>query len=403
MKKNGDEIRISTSNTTLRAIGFVIALVVAVAAFSFGIASIGNKEPGYYDIEATASESAERYALGFTLTLYFDGESNAIKEQMSRAQEVYSTALLRAYMLLDTDNTYDGVVNLATLNASLGQRVEVGDELLAVLTDAWEKTQQGRGYHLFAGALVHEWESILTLADAVEYDPLRNTDSAARIHSVYERTMQPNVFDLVVEGNTVCLSVAQDYLAFLNENEYAAAVVDTNLLHDAYLLAIVRDALEAQGFTNGYLVSDSGLTVSLSAHSGNGAYCFYSLIGDEPTQTATVTMQPGSAASLLRSFPLVEDEFMYYSVGDVHRSSVAALGNDASATVLQSCLAVHEDVVQAAYDALAMMLTDERVTPNTTAAALDSTVVYAIWSADMLYANSAAVLPAEGVSMMRVD
>lgn len=402
MRNNGDEIRISTSHTTLRAIGFVIALVVAVCAFSFGIASIGNKEPGYYDVEATANEQAERYALGFTLTLYFDGESNAIKEQMARAQEVYSAALLRAYMLLDTENTYDGVVNLATLNASLGQRVQVSDELCAVLADAWNKTQQGRGYSLVAGALIREWESILTLSDAAEYDPLRNADSAARIHAVYERTVQPGVFDLTIEGNTVCLRVAQDYLAFLQENEYDGGVLNTNLLHDAYLLSIVRDALEAEGFADGYLTADSGITVALSAHRGSGAYCFYSTVDDEAAQTATVAIRPATAASLLRSFPLEEGEFMYYSVGDVHRSSVAALGSDASATLLQSCLAVHDDVVQAAYDALTMMLTDEQATPNDTAAEAESTLVYAVWSADMLYANSADVLPSDGVSIMRV-
>lgn len=401
MRKNGDEIKISTSNTTLRTVGFVIALVVAVCAFSYGIASIGQKDPGYYEIEAPAAEEAARYADGVVFTCYFDGESNQIKKRMARAQEVYGEALLRAYKLLDPVNTYDGCVNLATLNASLGQSVQVSEELLSVLTDAWDKTQQGRGYSLFAGALTREWEGILTLGDAAEYDPLRNADSAARIRAVSERTVQPGAFDLAVDGSSVCLSVSPDILAFLQENEYDGGVVNTGLLHDAYMLTIVRAALEQQGFTNGYLTTESGLTVALSAY-GDGAYCFYSLVEGETVQSATAAVQPGSAASLLRSFPLAEGEFMYYSVDGVPRSVISTLTDGTVNPLLQSCLTLRGDgdAVQAVYDSLTLLLQSEQSGLEAAMASLAGTgAVYAAWGEVCLHANSADFTPAEGVQL----
>lgn len=402
MRKNGDEIRISTKNTTLRAIGFVLALVVAVGAFSYGIASIGQKDPGYYEVEAPTDPELTRYASGFTLTCYFGGENDQIKKQMALAQEVYGEALLRAYKLLDPVNTYDGYVNLATLNASLGQSVQVSEELLSVLTDAWQRTQQGEGYSLFAGPLVREWESILTLGDAAVYDPLRNADSAARIRAVYERTVQPDAFSLTVEGSSVRLSVAQDVLAFLQENEYDGGVVNTGLLHDAYMISIVCAALEAQGFTDGYLVSDSGLTAALSAHSSGGSYCFYSSEEGKTVQSATAAVLPGSAVSMLRSFPLEEGEFMYYSVDDVRRSSISCLTDGTTSPLLQSCLTLRGDgdVVQAAYDSLVLMLQSEQSGLDAAVESLDGTsVVYAAWNETGLRANSADFIPAEGVQL----
>lgn len=393
MKKNGDEIRISTSNITLRAIGFVIALVVAVCAFSFGIASIGNKEPGYYEIEASASEQAERYALGFTLNLYLDGESNAIKEQMAQAQEVYSTSLLRAYMLLDVDNTYDGVVNLATLNASLGQTVEVGDELCAILADAWEKTQQGGGYNLFSGVLVHEWESILTVDQPLDYDPLTNDNSAQRISALAMETARLTHFDLTAENGCVTVRVSEDYLSFLRENEYELCILNTNLLREAYLARIVCDALEQAGFTNGYLVTDSGLTVSLSTHE-SGKFCLYTHPGDEAVLAATVDVMGGAVCSTLRSFPLSDGEFRYYSVENygktVHRSPLSVLSDGVMDTALQSGFVVRTDgdIVRAAYESVLLAAQKDAESLTAAAALLDGAEVACIAWGGALHATS---------------
>lgn len=398
MRKNhGDEIRVSSTNVPLRLAGFILALVVAVGAFSVGIASIGNKEPGYYEIEAPTAEEAPLYAEGIELTYYFTGSSNEIKAQITAVTEAYGAALLRAYKLLDPVNTYDGFANLAALSASPGQEITVGDELCTVLADAWERTQRGEGYDLFAGALVREWEAILASSDAQQLDPLADESMAQRIRALAEETAKPGQFALSAADGVVKVTIAEEYLDFLRENEYETAVLNTSVLREAYLLSLVRNALEAQGYTNGFLVTDGGLTLSLSGHE-TGAFCLYTMDDGEAVQAATNLVTANAACSLRRSFPLVEGEMMYYTLQlpdgvQIHRSPNSVFSAGEADTQVQSACVVRRDgdVVQAAYESALVML----------GGAVDggeAEVAFALWGGDGIFTNSDHFVPADGIS-----
>lgn len=367
MKKNKKQDPREQSHLTLRVIAFALAAVLGISAIGYGVSRIGHKDPGYYEIEVPADEDAPAYGNGFTLIYYFDGSSGEIRTQMNLVKELYASVLLRSYKLLDEETTYEGYVNLANLNGSIGQPCKVSQELFTILEDAWAKTQEARGFNLFAASLYAEWNSILSLDDISEFDPAENPDMAARIRALAEKSSDLGQFGLRFDSDslTVTVEVSQGYLDFLEENEYDATVLSTNLLKDAYRLELVSNALEEQGYCNGYLYTDSGLTLSLSGHSG-GMYAMYGFDGDQVVQCAAVAAAADSASSFLRAFPLVENEILYHIVSSpkgnryYHPNFVTATGEFAG--VLASSCAVRNDgdVVDCCYENLALFQLSSR-------------------------------------------
>ena len=148
-----EEILVSDKHVGRRIVVFAVAFVVAVSAFAVGIYQATKKEPGYYVIAPAVDRDAMRYANGITLEYYFSGSSSEIKDAMREVTDRYSAVLQRAYKLLDPVNEYPGFVNLATINRNPGKELEVSEELFSILTDALDKTAEGQGFSLYAGAL----------------------------------------------------------------------------------------------------------------------------------------------------------------------------------------------------------------------------------------------------------
>ena len=362
MNHERKKINVSNSHVALRTVAFVLAVVLGVAGISIGISSIGKREPGYYEIETNHSEDAALYPAGITLVYWLEGDSGAIKQELNTLKELYSAALERSYKLVDPENTYDGYVNLASLNASLGQEVTVSGELFAILTDAWEKTREERGFSLFAGALNGEWSSILSLENMEDFDPAVDRDLARRLGALAERTGDLGRFDLKIVDQVqhkVLVSVDPEYLDFLRDNEYCQTVLDLGGLADAYRLELVRNALEEKGYGNGYLTTDSGLTLSLSDHSG-GAFGFYGYDAGEPFKYAALEARPNSACSYLRVFPMTQGELMYHRIQDglgprfYHPSFSLSTGGFAQVLTAAAAVDYDGDVVGCAYEALCL-------------------------------------------------
>lgn len=364
MKRDDEQYTVSTSHVGLRTVAFVLAVVLAVSAFGFGISRIGRKNPGYYEIEAPASEEASFYRNGFTLLYYFEGSSDAIKAEMNTLKDLYTTTLMRSYKLLDTENTYEGFTNLATLNQSAGETVQVSDELFAILEDAERRTREAKGFSLFAGAMYTEWNSILSLDDISEFDPACNADMGIRVSELAQKTADLSHFSLTMDSanRTVSFTVSDEYRRFLEENEYDFHILSTNILTDAYRLELIRNALEQRGFCNGYLYTDSGLTLSLSDHD-EGSYAVYALEDGSVVQCAAVTGGANSANSFLRVFAMRENETMYHysaDVGQYYHPNFAADGTFGNAVASVSATRYDGDIVSCCYDNLILLTSDSR-------------------------------------------
>ena len=296
----------------------MILMAISITAFSHGFINMGMKDPGYYAIETEPLEDALDYARGYSFVYYLDGNNDEIKLMGRTLKSAYSSALSRLFKLTDPAQQYDGFVNLAALNANLGQEMEISEELYGILTDALAKTREQKGYHLFAGALNTLWEDILVLTEPEEFDPALNEDMRLRLEGLGQKTKDLSNFNLELKAEngkyTCCLTVSADYLSYLEEQECAPVILDLGALRESYVLSAVAKVMEEAGYTQGYLTAASGLILNLSGHTGEAFYQLYDLTADGAQKVASIPMDKGSAFCMARTFPLTDPELGYYTV-----------------------------------------------------------------------------------------
>jgi hypothetical protein len=236
------KIEISGKHFKARAALFALALIVAIAAFVNGFMSMGNTEPGYYELQAAPDKDAPLYASGFRYSCLFEGKPAEIKAAVREADAAYSAALSRAYKLTNPASEYDGYAGIGTLNARLwgaydaadtegltgyspasapaeaepgegyaggaeaaqgvssaeaaqagavsapsepaylsSGRIEISRELYEVLKTALEYGESGAGWSPFAGPLNAEWSALLWAEDPQICDPANDANEAERL------------------------------------------------------------------------------------------------------------------------------------------------------------------------------------------------------------------------------
>ena len=313
-----EQLVLSTRHIKLRTVLFVLAFLVAIFSFVYGIRQMMHKDPGIYEVEANPDVENKMYDHGFHLYYNFEGGSGEIRQKQSELGDFYSISLGRVVKELDPVNEYESIVSLAALNNHPGEEIELSEELVTVLKDA-----QSRGsnvYSLYNGPLYALWEDVLSLSEPLESDPLNDPNVAERIEAF--RALEEGVHgELRFNGNKVTYMPGEGYLDFIAENEYPANYIDLNLLHDAYVLRLVADDLVRNGWTNGFLQSDSGVLVFLGEVDIEGL----NLCGfDSGNNTLkNVAVLPASAVMAMSRFTIAGGESsLYYTItgedGNIH-------------------------------------------------------------------------------------
>lgn len=310
MPKNAEKIK------PRRVIAFVIAFVLAVASFTYGVVRLGRKEPGYHEVEVNMEALSDVYDAGLTLMYYADGSANEIKRTLNNVGKVYTEALLEACKLLDAENEYAGIVNIASINRAPGEKLTLDEALFSVLTDACAKTREGKGFSMFSGALFSEWQTLLYLENPQDFDPAINEDERERISGIASETANPEHFIFTMEderNRVVSFQISDGYRAFLKENEIDAPVLNLGRMRGAYLMQMVEARMTAAGYTKGYLVSRDGLVSDMETL-GEREFPVYGLENGKVSEIARIASNSPARGWQFVAQPFTENEYGYYSV-----------------------------------------------------------------------------------------
>lgn len=298
-----------------RFIAFAFFLVLGVVCVIIGMNSYDKRETGLQIIEAPADKDVPLYQVGVSFQHRFEGSSRDIKLGVNTLTELYSGALKDAFRLLDAETEYEGWSNLATLNQNRGREVVVPKALYEALRQAETMTRQGQVYNLFAGALYAEWESLRYQLEPAETDPATDPAEAERLERLASATSDLSNFSLEFLDDAACklrFTVSQDYLDLLAELELSEVpILDFNVLKDAFKLQMTADRLEARGYDRGFLATESGLTLALSAYTDGGDYALFGPNEGQAALAAGCSVTPGSAAAQLRAFDVAEEPGYY--------------------------------------------------------------------------------------------
>ena len=337
------KLEVSKKHLGLRIALTAIALAVAVFAFTYAVVRIGHKDPGYQTIEAKADAEALTYNKAVAFRYWFGGSSNDIKRGINALTEVYTPILAAAYKQLDHQNEYSGCNSIASLNRNQGSVVALSKELYSVLKDAYGRTVENNGYNMFAGDLYAEWESILILEEPDTFDPANNPDQAARISAIASMVSDLSNFSLeFVDDNecTVRFSVSEEYKRFCKEFEIESVPLDLNLLHDAYMLRWIADALFDEGCRTGYLYTAEGLVLCLDP-SGTLSYDMYTLENGRETAYASVNLEDPFSATTFTAFGM--GSLYSYRLGNLYRHLYFDVRTGDFTNILMSATVISRD------------------------------------------------------------
>ena len=357
-------VKVSTKHIPLRIAAFILALITAFIAFSYALTNMGIHEEGYYTIEPTTDKQTPNYMSGVDFTYHIKGASTAEMRQLNKAVTAeYSSILQFAYKTLNEDELFEGYNNIACINQNQGIELEVSDELFAILSDAFVKTNAGLGYNMFAGALYAEWENIIYSYDHEAVDPLNNEEETQRIAKIVSMTNDTDNFDLILdkEKKTVKFTVSDAYKEMMKELEIDVPVLDLNLLKYAYEMEAVRADLEAKGYTDGILTSDSGLlsgqhSLIINMEDVGSKYPLYELENGSVVIKTEQKEDTKCCMAAYRAFPMDENDLSAYTItdseGTVHYRNMYFDTRTGYGTDLMQCeyvFGVSRDLVKAAY------------------------------------------------------
>lgn len=255
-----EHVELSDRNFRRRLIAAVICLAVGIAAIAVAVRGLLKVSDGWITVDGSgaglsvAEDFTFQYLLGST-----ELPASAEKKQVTA---LYTAQAVTAYQLFDAGTCYDGVYNLAYLNAHPNETVTVD----AGLYRALEQIAQSGERSVFLGPVYGDYRDLFFCMDdsqTVDFDPYRNADLADYFRQIGAFACNPDSIRLELsDDNQVCLRVSDAYLTFAQEYGFST-YVDLAWMRNAFAADYLADALTSAGFTQGYLLSYDGFLRNL--------------------------------------------------------------------------------------------------------------------------------------------
>ncbi len=298
------KIELSERHVKLRIVLVVLFIVIALAAFAMGIVFWLSTDAGWTQVEANASD--ENCSGDFVF--YYEVSTGGLDgtEELNGVASAYGRATVNAYRIFNDIEEFDGVNNLAYLNANINTEVEVDEHLYSAL-----QLMQSSGSNLLYYAPVYSYYNSLFFAnsdtDAAFYDPYKNEDAAAYVAAVAKYINDGDVSLELLGNNRVILHVSDEYAQFAEENEITS-YLDFFVLKNAFIIDYIAEYLQQAGVASGLLTSYDGYTSAF----GDGVSSTASIFnkeGDSVYIAGSVTAEGAVSAVQFRDYALNSSDY----------------------------------------------------------------------------------------------
>ena len=314
--KEPKEIELNVRHPLLRIILAAVFICVAIAALTYGIYSLVGGEKGWQVIEANGSYSLS--AAGDFVFRYYVGSSSP-RNELRGVTAAYTEAAQQAYRVFASDQSFDGVGNLYTVNHSPNTDVKIDPALYSALSTL---ASHGRSDHLLAPIFEQYGGVFSALSDeeASVFDPLTDPGAAEYVANLERFIMNGEVALVLLPDSTVRLEVTQEYMSFA-EAEGLSRFIDLCWMKNAFIADYIAERVSAAGYSDGYLVSSEGFVRSLGGESET-SYRFILKSREGSVVTDAALIDAGAAVSLVyfKDYTLSNDEgdfFFQYSDGRI--------------------------------------------------------------------------------------
>ncbi len=259
-----ERIEVKEGGTKKRIVLLIVAIIVALGAFTYAIVTLLNEQNGigWREIEAT-SASEMNCAQDFTFRYYLGGAGVGAAAENKALSMLYTEATEKAYQIFNAREASLTTNNLFYLNRTINQPVQVDPALYA----AFEKVEKAGSRYMYLGPVFQDYTSLFFCIQDWEtegIDPYRNEEQRAYLQMVADFARDPSHIQLELMGdNTVQLHVSDSYQAFTREygiSDY----LDFYILQDAFIIDYLADTIHDAGYTLGVISSHDGYTRCLN-------------------------------------------------------------------------------------------------------------------------------------------
>lgn len=306
------KLELSETNIKFRWIAIGVLLSVAVVAIGYGFFLALNKEPGWQQV-STVSDTVN-CSNDFVLMYEFGaGDTNATAEA-KKLETLYTDLTEEAYRLFHSEA--EGTDNLYHINAHVNETVTVAPALYRSL----EQIVRSGSRYPFLRPVQDLYAPVFLAEDDMEaaiYDPMKIPELAEEAAFLAEYCSDPSMVSLEVFGqNQVRLNVSASYLAVAEE--YGIAVfLDFGWMTNAFIADFMADALEAEGFTRGYLASYDGFTRNLDTRGTEFTVNLFDRQDNDVRMPGNFCYSGPMSLVSFRDYPLSDREkWHYHAYGD---------------------------------------------------------------------------------------
>ena len=304
---------VELSENRLKTKWILVGAFVVLALVAFGIAINGwlSEEPGWVEIEATAGKMhcGEDFIFSYCLG---EGELSPTKEK-KQIRELYSQCVVNAYQLFHASESFEGVVNLHTLNQNPNQPHTVSPTLYNALA----LSEQSGGRLVYLGALAEEYRKAFFVQSeqvTAEEDPAVDAEYAAFCKAIADYANDSQSVQLELDENyTVTLRVSEEYLAYASENGLEV-FVDLHRIQNAFIIDYLADQMIGNGFTKGCISSCDGYVRNLDDGSTPYSINLFHLRDLEIYPAARMEYTGARAIVSMRSYPMGERDSLSYCI-----------------------------------------------------------------------------------------
>lgn len=307
-----ESIEVDQKHLTLRAVLFVLFLVLGIAAIIYGLSGLFADPGGWRTVQAEAVAEAD-CSDEFVLQYEFGTGDLSAKTEYNQLAAIYGELTAKAYQLFHETQTFDGICNVAYLNEHPGEPVEVDP----VLYDALSQMDASGGRQLFL-APIYEYYSQLFLCsqdfEIKSYDPTRNEDLAALFAEILAFAGDPEAISLELQGEgMVCLRISDAYRNFAAENEIYT-FIGFQWMKNAFIADYLADTLIESGYNRGSLSSYDGFCRNLDDRGTAYSLNLFDRVGNLVYNPGTLNYTERISIVSLRSFPVSSSDNPHYYV-----------------------------------------------------------------------------------------
>lgn len=334
-----ENIDLSDKHFKLRLIAVILAIILGVAAFGYGVHSIVTKEPGWYEVNANsdkmtcADDFSFYYRVGLT--------SRDATVELKIITSLYTSATEEAYEIFNALEEFDNVHNVYYLNHNINTKVEIS----STLYNAFKLINEYNDKTIFLGPIFEYYSNMFMCQNDYEilpFDPIQNETI-----SEYYQCIANYINDISIElldNNIVELRVSDEYVAFARE-QGIENFIDFAWMKNAFIIDYIVDVFTANNYVYGIISSNDGFVRSFDSNNDDHSFTLISYKDKIITNTGKLLYKGNESIVYLHNYAINNaDAFRIYMLEDgTSRNSYLNYENGINLTACSELIAYSKD------------------------------------------------------------